>query len=759
MHRRVAIVVVAVVCCCAALGSRPARADSATKTELPGEDARLYSCRKAHGKVSVRFKPKVELRELVTWAMGFTCRNFVFSSRIAGRRSTVTIIAPAKMSAREAYRVFLVALQSMTLTVVPKGNVLEIVEAPQAKKAAVPLYQVSRPADRDQIVRMVFRPVHLPADEVARALEALRSRHGEIKTLGSGLVLVTDYGTHIAKMIRLMRDLDRPLPREHLYLIKVRHIPVKEMAETLEQIFAEKAGAPRRSARRSVRRGRGRRSSRSSRSSRSNTGAAAGKRTETVEAPSKRTETVEAPSKIIPIERTSSLILRGTKPAYLRAKSIVDRVDVAVGTSGGRSIHVYSMRNGSAEKIAQVLNAVVSGVTQKPGGSGNRRTKRGSKTGGIPRPTVEGEVRITHDETNNALVIAASLRDYHALLQVIKRLDQPKRQVFIEAVIVEVKLGNTRTIGTTYHGGKAKDNGSVIFGGVQHKELRTAVEKPGSNLIGLNGLITGIVGKPLAGAEKLLGMSLPSFNVLFQALATVSDIEVLSTPHITTVNNVPAVISVGESIPTKTAFSTGSSTPQLVPLQNVKYQDIALELKVTPHVNASDVISLDVELNIAELSAEDLGGLGPAWTKRQIQNTVVVTDQESIVVGGLTKQKTTVTVDKVPLLGDIPVLGALFRHEHKSREKSNLLVILTPYVMKDVFDRRRITQRKMRERREFARSVAGLHQRRYLPHVDYGRKRGLVEEIHKEALRVERERKLFEEMKKTGGDVKEGRID
>jgi len=749
MRHRIAIAIVVATTCAAVhvgpVATAEAKSQTHVKTDLPGEDAKLYSCRKAKGKVSVRFKPEVYLKDLLSWAMGFTCKNFVFSSRIVNRKAMVTIIAPKKMTAREAYRVFLVALQSMTLTVVPKGTVLEIVEAPQAKKHSVPLYRFSQPSSSDQIVRMVLRPKHIPVDDVARALGAMRSMHGDIQALpSSGVLLVTDYGSHISKMVRLMRELDRPLVRERLYLIKVRNIPVKDMAQTLNEVFA-KNGATQPAPRRQTRRRRGRRG---------NT------RQPSASTSGKKTAVAAVPSKIITVERTSSLILLATKPAFLRAKAIVDRVDIAVGNSPGRSMHVYYVSNGDAEKISKTLAAVIQGAKPDAGASnGRRRTQPRTTPTSTVSPSLEGDVRVTHDETTNALVVAASLRDYHSLLQVIKKLDQPRRQVFIEAVIMEVKVGNTRTLGTSYHGGSLGSDGTLVLGGVEHKELNSiaSIQDTASNL---SGLIAGITGNALTGVDTLLGVSVPSFNVMFQALATVSNINVLSTPHVTTVNNVPAVISVGEKIPTKSSFTgTTTSTSQFVPTQNVKYEDIDLELKITPHVNKSGVISMDVDLSIAELSAEDMGGLGPSWAKRKIQTTVVMNDQESVVIGGLMKDKSTVTESKVPVLGDLPVLGTLFRHKYTTKEKSNLLVILTPYILKDRFDRRRVTARKMRERQEFVRTMSSFNAKTPLPKVDFRRKRGLIEQINQDVKRVEREAKILREMNKTSDDVKEGRID
>src|SRR5690606_35778440 len=143
--------------------------------------------------------------------MGFTCKNFVYSAGVGGRSAKITIIAPKKMTPQQAWRVFLVGLQTMNLTVVPKGNVLKILEAPQAKTSSLPLYRRGAPAGTDQLVRMVIRPRHLSADDLTTALNTLKSKDGAVQSLGSsGMVLVTDYGSHIQKMRALIQSIDRP---------------------------------------------------------------------------------------------------------------------------------------------------------------------------------------------------------------------------------------------------------------------------------------------------------------------------------------------------------------------------------------------------------------------------------------------------------------------------------------------------------------------------------------------------------------------
>jgi general secretion pathway protein D len=217
---------------------------------------------------------------------------------------------------------------------------------------------------------------------------------------------------------------------------------------------------------------------------------------------------------------------------------------------------------------------------------------------------------------------------------------------------------------------------------------------------------------------------------------------VLSSPHILTTNNQEAEISVGENIPYQSGFSNfGAGAGGLaLPVQSVQRQDVALTLKITPHINASDMVRLEIDQEISDIASRNFEGLGPSWAKRAIKTTVVVRDQQSIVIGGLISDRVTYSESKIPLLGDVPILGYLFKYSQKSKAKTNLLVLLTPYVIKDQMDIEEIVQRKVRERSEFVRAYSTFASRREVgTQVDYRRKRGLLEEMNRTLQAIEKD--------------------
>lgn len=715
----------------------PVAAQPAPDGAAPGEDAQLYNCGKAQRSFAVTLKPETELKDLLTWAMGFTCKNFIYESSILQRSKKLTVIAPNKMTPQQAYRLFLVGLSTMGLTVVPKGNVLRIVEAANAKSETVPIYRRGAPANSDDVSRLILRPQHIPPEELSNALSVVKSNIGIIQPVPkAGVLVITDYSSAIRDMVTMTKELDRPATGEGIYTIPVKHADATQLAQKLSEILGTAQAAA---------------------SGGGKGGAGTGK------------DDVAAavPSKIMADERTNTLILLASEAGYLRVRGLVERLDVPAGGSGADagSIHVYRLENANAEEMAQTLNQALSGASSSSN-SGPRRA-------GVPsRPSqdivnisggssFEGQVRITHDAPTNALVVLSTGRDFESLKTVVRELDVPRRQVFIEAVILELNVGNGLDLGTSFHGGLpiGESDDGVMFGGVQGSDLSSLNL---STLASATGLIGGLIGSPLPNSQALFGQTIPSYAMLFQALAKSSNVNVLSSPHVLATNNEEAEITVGQNIPYQGGVNFGgfgqvqggsSSFGQL----SIQRQDIELSMKITPIINASDMVRLKIEQQIQDVGDKD-PVLGPSWTKRKIKTTVVVRDQQSVVIGGLISDRVSYTESKVPLLGDIPVLGYLFKYTKRDKKKTNLLLLLTPYVVHDQLDLQAIVERKTRERNEFLRSFGYLDSIKLDHRIDYRRKRGLVEEINRAVQSSERDREVLKALAEGQGSMPSGPI-
>lgn len=685
VHMRLCLLLVLVVL----LGPRVVLADA----EHPdaADDTTVLSCNKKVGEVAITFKPDIEVKELITWAMGFTCNKYMYDMRYVQNRH-VTVMAPEKMSPHDAYELFLGSLATAGLAVVKKGGAWVIVESQAAKREAVPFVQ--HPGDGNEVVRFVVRPAYAKPETLAAAFEALRSDAGEVKQLGSVLV-ITDYARHVEQMVSLAKQIDVPAGSDGIYMIPVLHADATKLKSKLDDILGSAAPKP------------------------------------------------DAPqAKILVDERTNTLIVAGPQAVFDRVHALVDRLDISLDIEGGASIHVYQLGNAIAEEVAKTLNDAIQRT--QTGGAQGQAQKAAAPTDSL---TLEGQVHVIADPKTNKLIVTASGRDYLAIQDVIRQLDEPRRQVYIETVILSVDTSNDLSAGTSSHGAIPTSGGnSIVVGGVETQTVNTLDIK--DTVGGFEGLLGGIVGSALTSSESFLGTSIPSYAVLFSALAVTSHNNTVSTPSIIAVDNETTKFHVGQNVPYQRGVVPISSTSPLSgTTTNIDRQDLNFELDIKPHISANDNVMLEITNDAKEYGADT--SLGPTWNTRGFETRVVVHDQQTIVLSGLTQEHESTKTTKVPIIGDIPLLGYLFKYTKRSKTRSNVLILLTPYIIKDNLDLQRILDRKAREHDEFVASFHALDHMPYIPKVDYAKKRGLVEEINRSIQSVEEEQEARAQIHET----------
>ncbi len=682
------------------------------------DDAELYKCKGKTREVAMTFKPEMELRELVTWAIGLTCKPFMLDPRIVNKDRKVTLIAPATMSSTEAYNMFLAALATVGLTVVPKGKGFRIVDAPTARTQALPIYTKVLPDDNDQIVRYVVHPNYTKAETLQKAFGALRSDAGDIQLVGS-LVLITDYGSHVRSMMTIAKLVDVPEGTDAIYTIPVHHADAKALATELESILGLGGSAP------APATGKGE--------------AASG--------------SVAVPSKLLVDARTNTLIVAATEVAYHRVQALVERLDVALDIEGGASIHVYPLAHGIAADLATVLTAALS-----PAGKSTATPAPGTAVPTIDPtgPRVQGEARVIAEAASNSLVVLSSGRDFLAIKEIIQQLDAPRRQVYIEGMIVEVSLSNDLEVGASAHGFVPGSGDSVLLSGMQTSSNGVS-SLDVKTLSKAAGLVTGVLS---SGTTTLMGVTIPSYGALVTALATKTNSNVMSLPSLTAVDNQLTHLTIGTNIPYKKGLTygglSGTSEPGSTTV-NIDRETLDLKLDIKPHISPDGTVLLEIDHTAKDLG-ETNGELGPTWNTRELKTQVVVRDQQTVVIGGLISTKEYVSRSQVPILGDIPVIGTLFRHTTKQKRKANLLILLTPYIIRDQLDIEEIRARRTRQTDELVRSFESLDGMKYLPKIDYSRKRGLVEEINRAVESVEEDAAVLRSLERTPA-VTSGAID
>jgi general secretion pathway protein D len=380
---------------------------------------------------------------------------------------------------------------------------------------------------------------------------------------------------------------------------------------------------------------------------------------------------------IVASERTNSLVIKGERFSVARVEALVAQLDVPANRSG--TIKVVRLAHSDATKMAEILSNLI------------------SSQGGNSEETMV-DVKIQADESINALVIRADPANMIDLMDIIDSLDVRRLQVLIEAAIVEVTADFSRQLGTELALGDSS-SGTTPLG------LTAPTGTLAQVLQGLSVPSGGLAAPASLGDSPLiaggrLSQTGTSFAFIIRALASNSDVNLLSTPSITTMDNEEAKIVVGQNVPFRTGSTVTGSQGTTNPFTTIQREDVGLTLEVTPHINSNNLVRLLIHQEVSEVDASSLSVIGSQaaadliTNKRTIDTTILVDDGEVIILGGLIRDKETEGEIRVPLLGSIPILGSLFRSRTLSLEKQNLLVFLRPTVLKSNADISSAIERK-----------------------------------------------------------------
>ena len=359
---------------------------------------------------------------------------------------------------------------------------------------------------------------------------------------------------------------------------------------------------------------------------------------------------------------------------------------------GRLKIFVYYLENARAEEMAKSLNDLIA----RPGFQNPKAVKTGKNRVAI-RGSISGPVSISFEKNTNTLIIRALEEDYEVIKDVVEKLDIRRRQVFVEAAIAEISLTKLRELGLEFNFMNSFQSHTLKgVGGTNFGNISTAATGP-EGLSQLTGLAVGLV---RGTTEFTAGGATAKFlniGALLRAIESESGINILSTPQLLTTDNQEAEIVVGENVPlvtNKTVTSGGNIQT------SIERQDVGVRLKITPHIAEGDFVRLDIYQEISsveENAAFDPNLVGPLLSKRFARTSVVVKSGETVVIAGLISDDTREIVQKVPILGDIPILGYLFRVKKKQKDKKNLFVFITPRIIKDYSLLTEITEEKERE--------------------------------------------------------------
>ncbi|MEJ2222792.1 MAG: type II secretion system secretin GspD [Desulfobacterales bacterium] len=586
--------------------------------------------------VSIDFN-NVDINVFIKFMSELTSTNFVVDQRVKGK---VTIISPSKISLKEAYKVFESVLEVHGYTTVQSGEIVKIVPSPDARSKSIETRLREEAADpEDKVVTQLIPLKYASPVEIKRLFTPMISKSSVILAYEpTNMMIITDVYSNIRRLFKILKQIDVPGIGQEISVIPIGYADATKLVTLLNTVFKPT-----------------------------------------------RKPVKGAPAKAVTMvadERTNVIVLLANEVDTLRIKQLLAMIDKEAPRGKGK-IHVYYCENATAEELAKVLQEV---PTQQAG----------APKGKAAAPAVSGKVRISADKATNSLIIMADQEDYIVLEQVIKKLDIPRSMVFIESLIMEVDMDKSLDIGidwqffedTSVRGDKAVVGGAFSDGIVPNVGPGGVI-----NPFAGGGFSLGLITEPV----DIAGFSISSISAIINAVKTDDEFRILSTPQVLTTDNEEARITVGENRPYQTRSTTDTSGGTF---ESFEYRDVGKILKITPHVTEGRLVRMKISLEVTNIdlaSTATTSSTLPVTQKRTVDTTVIVKDSQTVVIGGLIDESSTRNDTKVPVLGDIPILGWLFRKRSETNEKTNLYIFLTPRVIKSPLEAQEILKDKQEQ--------------------------------------------------------------
>ncbi len=562
-----------------------------------------------------------DIGALISTVAEVTNRNFIVDPRVKGK---VTVISTRPMNSDEVYQVFLSILKVHGFAAVPSGEVIKIVPDVNAKQDGIPTSSDAEPGQGDEMVTRVIQVDNVTAAQLVPILRPLVPQQGHLAAYpATNVLIISDRANNVERLMSIIHRIDQVSDSE-IEVIPLDHASAVEVVRVLTSLNRAAPGAQ--------------------------GGAGA-----------------DTPI-LVADERTNSVLLGGDHSDRLRMRAIISHLDTPL-ESGGNTDVVY-LRYAEASEIVSTLMGVGK-IEEKESQQGKAATSRGS-------------FDIQADESTNSLVITAPPDIMRTLKRVISQLDIRRAQVLVEAVIAEVSADTTRELGVQWIFSGAKD-GEGPIGVVNFTNSGSPIADTinGAASVANGGTFPTILDNALLGFGRTSG----SFNyvAVMNALASDANTNILSTPTLVTLDNEEAEIVIGENVPfvTGSFTSTGGTDGATNPFQTIQREDVGLTLKIKPQINEGDALRLEIEQEVSSIADSVAGASDLVTNKRSIKTNVMVDNGQVVVLGGLIEENIRESEQKVPLLGDIPLLGALFRSNTGDVEKTNLMVFIHPVILRD----------------------------------------------------------------------------
>jgi len=597
---------------------------------------------------------EADLNVVIKFMGELTGKNFLVSDGVRGK---VTIISPKKITVREAYRVFESVLEMNGYTAVPGDDAIKIIPSAVARQMGLEIREGKEAKDvtpEDRMITQVIPLEHASAEEVRNLLASSVSKEGMIISYKpTNHLIITDRASNIHRLLRIIEQIDVQIVEEKISVFPLENAAARTLADKLTQLMAVD---PRQTA-------------------------AAGR--------PPAVPGVARLVRIIPDERTNTLVVLANMQDTEEVRKLVLQLD-KTAPRGKSQLHVRYLEHARAEDLAKVLSTIAAAKSKAVA-----RTQPGQPGA----PQVE-EASITADKATNSLVITASPQEFNELEEVINQLDTLRSQVLVEALITEVSLEKALQIGVDWRIMDQPVEGSVRgFGGSDFGLISGVQQGTLPSSAGNTGLLLGLA----KGFITIGGVQVPNIGVLVRAFQQDTDSNVLSTPHILTLDNEKAKIIVADNVPliksdvAAPLVSTQTATSVAIS-RTFEYKDIGIQLEITPHISKGNIVRLEISTEVSNILSIDPANPGFVTTrKRQATTTVAVESGQIIVIGGLIRDESSEVTKKVPCVGNVPILGWLFKNLSGTKTKTNLLIFISPQIVRTAEDLERATSKKKME--------------------------------------------------------------
>jgi len=621
----------------------------------------------------------VDIAVLVKFIGEITGKNFVMDERVQGK---VTVVSPTRVTPDEAYQVFQAVLQVKGFTTVPSGAAVRIIPTKDAKATSLRTVDGQAHAPSEEYVTRLV-PLHqVDVADLIGVLQPMVSADGLVTGYPqTNALILVDSAANVERLSKLVLELDVASSRRQTAMLSLRYAAAAELAETVQAALEER-NAP--------------------------AAPAGGKPAASAQLKA---------FKITADDRTNTLIVSAPPDQLQQIKALIERLDVPLPPGSGR-VHVYYLKFADAEDMLPVL-LDVTGAAGGSSAGGRAQNRQPNQQGGVnqqgrnrrstgsslrrssqnrqqrqPNPAAgqaqqgqqsaidfAGDVRITADPATNSLVVAAAPEDFAIIKGVIEKLDIRRRQVYVEAIILEVTVDRTRALGIELQGGLGLPNG-VGLGRTNLGGINSVLTNPAN----LSGLVLAALSEQTVTLPD--GTKVPAQAALLRALDSTNDVNILSAPNLLTTDNEEAEIVVGQNVPFVASRAT-SETNLSNTFATIEREDVGITLRLTPQISEGRMVRLALFEEVSAIVPNpllDANEVGPTTTVRSASTTINVRDGQTIVIGGLISDAINAQQSKVPFLADIPVVGNLFKTNSGNKNKINLLIFLTPHIIKDEAD-------------------------------------------------------------------------